>query len=524
MKQKREVIIFAVMFLFLSVTSVFAQVGVSSSSVSRSKPTESQEKNRVGTSSGSVSYTRDAVENNYNQPSYQPNYQPSYQPNYQPANNYFANLLKSNEIHVEEFINYHKHQLPLPKAGQAIAMDVRWGGEQIALTNSQGVLQIGLSTSFTNDRQNLPPVNLSIVIDRSGSMADDAKLEKVKSALITLVNQLKNGDVLSLVTYDTNAQVLWPAQYLTGNRHTLINAISSIQPNGSTNLHAGLMLGYQEAVKYYRKDATNRVVLLTDGIANAGVTSTNQIARESQRFNDRGVDLSTIGVGRDLNEDLLRQLANSGRGLYHFVADAQDVEKIFVKEVSSLVAAVARRVRLHVEYDPALQLNHLYGYQPNHQHDSFSIMLDNLNLGATQVVMMQFGLKRANREITNRRLPVRVTLYYDDIAQKRSISESEQAFIQVTETSNVNALMDEEVKKNFTIACLSQALKDMVAAYELHNRQLASHIANSTINQVYSSYPTMSDKDISYILNIIQDYQEKLGLGNVERNTSYGGR
>ena len=151
-------------------------------------------------------------------------------------------------------------------------------------------------------------------------------------------------------------------------------------------------------------------------------------------------------------------------------------------------------------------------------------MLDNLNLGATQVVMMQFGLKRSNREITNRRLPVRVTLYYDDIAQKRSISESEQAFIQVTETSNVNALMDEEVKKNFTIACLSQALKDMVVAYELHNRQLASHIANSTINQVYSSYPTMSDKDISYILNIVQDYQAKLGLGSFERNTSYGGR
>ena len=518
MKQKREVIIiFAVMFIFFSVTSIFAQVGISSSSVSRSKPTENQEKNRVGTSSGSVSYSKDAVENNYNQPSYQPSYQPA-------NSSYIANLLKSNEIYVEEFINYHKHQLPLPKAGQAIAMDVRWGGEQISMSKPEGVLQIGLSTSFSNDRQHLPPVNLSIVIDRSGSMADDAKLEKVKSALITLVNQLKDGDILSLVTYDTGARVLWPAQYLTGNRHTLINAISSIQPNGSTNLHAGLILGYQEAVKYYRKDATNRVILLTDGIANMGVTSPEQISRESRGFNDRGIDLSTIGVGRDLNEDLLRQLANSGRGLFHFVADAEDVEKIFIKEVSSLVAAVARRVRLHVEYDPALQLTHLYGYKPNYQQNSFSIVLDNLNLGATQVIMMQFGLKPANREITNRRLPVRVTLYYDDIAQKRSISESEQAFIQVTEKYNVNTLADDEVKKNFTIATLAQALKDMVTAYEQHNRQQASHIASSTINQAYNSYPTMSDKDISYILNIVQDYQAKLGLGNVERNTSYGGR
>src|SRR5918911_4917824 len=137
------------------------------------------------------------------------------------------------------------------------------------------------------------------------------------------------------------------------------------------------MLGYQEALKNYRKDATNRVVLLTDGIANQGVTNPAQIAQDSLSFNDRGVDLSTIGVGLDLNKDLLRQLAKSGRGLFHFVADAQDIDKVFLKEVQSLVAPVASEPNLEVEYDHRLELAQVYGYEPERTPGGLKIKLDN---------------------------------------------------------------------------------------------------------------------------------------------------
>ncbi len=112
------------------------------------------------------------------------------------------------------------------------------------------------------------------------------------------------------------------------------------------------MLGYKEALKQFKREGTNRVVLLTDGIANQGVTDPAQIARESLSFNDRGVDLSTIGVGLDLNKDLLRDLAKSGRGLFHFVADAQDIDKVFLKEVQSLVAPVASEPNLEIRVRP----------------------------------------------------------------------------------------------------------------------------------------------------------------------------
>src|SRR5205085_8479956 len=127
--------------------------------------------------------------------------------------------------------------------------------------------------------------------------------------------------------------------------------IREIRPGSSTNIHAGLMLGYREALKNFSKDATNRVILLTDGIANQGVTDPDKIAQDSLGFNDRGVDLSTIGVGLDLNKDLLRELAKSGRGLFHFVADAEDINKVFVKELQSLVSPVATEPNVEIEYD-----------------------------------------------------------------------------------------------------------------------------------------------------------------------------
>src|SRR4029078_7105241 len=118
------------------------------------------------------------------------------------------------------------------------------------------------------------------------------------------------------------AQVLLPATVLgRGARHR--EAIGRIQPASSTNINAGLMLGYEETMRNFGRGYTNRVILLTDGIANQGEQDPRRIAENSASYNRRGIELSTIGVGSDLDNDLLRTLARSGRGLYHFVADGR---------------------------------------------------------------------------------------------------------------------------------------------------------------------------------------------------------
>ena len=423
----------------------------------------------------------------------------------------------SRSVAVEEFVNYHRHQIGRPKAGEAVALDVRWGNDRVSTSDPEAVLQIGFSTALASDRQQLPPINLALVIDKSGSMADADKLSRVKESLLTLVNQLREADTLSIVVFDSEAEVLRPARVL-GDREEVRRLIRQIEPGSSTNIHAGLMLGYREALRHHNREGTNRVVLLTDGIANQGVTDPAQIARDSLSFNDRGVDLSTIGVGLDLNKDLLRQLAKSGRGLFHFVADAQDIDKVFLKEVQSLVAPVASEPNLEVEYGPEMELAQVYGYEPERTERGLKIKLDNMNQGLTQVVMLRFRVR--SRATRSARPSVLVTFSYYDIERKRRVGVSEDTSLTLKEGSAGDMLRDPEVGKNYTIAQLAQAIRDMAAAVEARRYKDAEHLLNAAVARTYQRYPNLEDEDISRTLNIAQKYQEMVRKYNQEQQQS----
>jgi hypothetical protein len=203
---------------------------------------------------------------------------------------------------------------------------------------------------------------------------------------------------------------------------------------------------------------------MTDGIANRGETEPAKIARDSLRFNDQGIDLSTIGVGLDLNKDLLRELAKSGRGLFHFVADAEDIEKVFIKEVQSLVSPVAYEPNVDITYDPALELEQVYGYEPQFRKGGVKIKLDNMNHGLTQVVMLRFRL--ANRGMLSSSLSVNVRLSYYDPEQKEQVVKIQESYLTAKDGPPGDMLKDPEVGKNYSIALLAQAIRDMAAACE----------------------------------------------------------
>lgn len=420
----------------------------------------------------------------------------------------------SREIAVEEIINYHRHQIGRPKAGEAVAMDVRWGNDRVSGAAREAVLQIGFSTALATDRQQLRPLNLSLVIDRSGSMRAADKMSRVKASLLTLVSQLRDTDVLSIIVFDSEAQILMPAHTL-GHREEVRDLIRRIEPGSSTNIHAGLMLGYHEALKYYRKDITNRVILLTDGIANTGVTEPELIARDSLQFNDRGIDLSTIGVGLDLNQDLLRELAKSGRGLFHFVADGEDVQKVFLKELQSLISPVATEPNLEIDYSSDLELVQLYGYEPKLRSGGVSIKLDNMNQGLTEVVLLRFSVSRDTDEV---RLPVKIRLTYNDL-DHRPVVRTQQTSVTLTDGATGDMLLDSEVGKNYSIALLAQAIHDMAVAYETRRYREAETLLTHAIAKTHRRYPHLEDDDINRTLTIAEKYEAVLRNYNRERDS-----
>ncbi|MCH8274928.1 MAG: VWA domain-containing protein [Armatimonadetes bacterium] len=410
---------------------------------------------------------------------------------------YLGVIPSSQEIAVEDFVNYHRHEIGRPRAGEAVGLDVRWSSDP--MSEGSAFLQVGLSTALINDRQDRRSVNLALVIDKSGSMAELNKMTRVKAALLTLVSKLNDTDVLSIVVFDSEAQVLLPATRL-ANKQIVNSAIRSIQPGGYTNIDAGLSLGYQEALKQYRKDATNRVILLTDGIANRGVTDPDQIANGSLTYNDRGIDLSTIGVGQDLNHVLLSTLAKSGRGLFHFVADAQDIEKVFSKEVQSLLSPVAVEPKVEIEFPRGVRIDQVYGYDPKVHGNKIEIKLENMNSGMTEVILVRFSPRGSSR------VPVKVKLTYYDLDQKKQVTKTERT----TVSFKGRALEDSSVAKNATIAVLAQAIRDMAASCEAGRTREAERLISAAISAAYHRYPNMEDPDIKRTLAIAETYQRAL--------------
>lgn len=463
--------------LVCSFLSVSAQESVSSASVSRSRAIASP--NNSSTASRSGKYSNSS----YRTETFTP----------------------PDEVAVEEFVNYHRHRLPLPKAGQSVAMDVRWGNDEISRNQREAVLQIGFTTPSVNERTNLRPLNLALVIDKSGSMADGDKMPRVKQSLMTMLDRLREDDIVSIIVFDSGAEVLFSAQRI-GNGYAIRRVIESIEPGGSTNLHAGLMLGYKEAQRNFEKDATNRVILLTDGIANVGTTDPQRIAAESSEFNGLGVDLSTIGVGLELNNDLLRTLAKTGRGLYHFVADYKDIDKVFATEVQSLLSSVAKNVRLDVEFDPNLQVEQIYGYDPRHSRNGFSMNLENWNNGVTQAVIVRFRAANPNKNFNS----VKVRVSYFDVKKQQKIEEYQEVILNGSNKSRTELLVDEEVMKNYTIAELAVSLDAMSKAFKNGKHLEAERILNQTVAETNNRYPTMEDKDIRFILDIVESYHTDL--------------
>ena len=422
------------------------------------------------------------------------------------------------EVAVEEFVNYHKHRLPQPKYGQAVAMDTRWGNWEVSRSQREAVLQIGFTTAEVNERTDLRPLNLVLVIDKSGSMAEYDKMGRVKESLRTMVSKLRPDDIISIVAFDTGAEVLFPADRL-GDGHAVRRAIDCLEPDGWTNLHGGLMLGYAQAKKHFRAGATNRVILLTDGIANRGVVEPADIAADSLKYNGQGIDLSTIGVGLELNNDLLRTLARSGRGLYHFISDYNDINKVFVNEVQSLISSVAKNVQVTIEYGPGLRLEKIYGYAPRYGNGSVTVTMDDMNNGLTQVILAKFRTDPVKSS-----LPVRVRLSYYDVRRKCPVEEVQELRLVPAESESCELLADVEVKKNYTIAELADSLFSMAGLAKSGQYLQAQNALEASVATAYRRYPNMEDADIRFILDIVEGYRRDLKVYNQQsRKSECGG-
>lgn len=191
------------------------------------------------------------------------------------------------------------------------------------------------------------PLNVAVVLDRSGSMRG-AKLEKAKQAAQLLIERLGHDDIFSLVTYDDEVDVIIPAGKI-DDADRLIKKVDRIRSGGSTALHAGVKAGAAQLREFMRRKGVNRVILLSDGLANIGPDTPDDLARLGRQLREDGLHVSTIGLGDDYNEDLMVALAEASAANYYYVQDAEKLPGIFAEELGNLQSIVARGLKIIIQ-------------------------------------------------------------------------------------------------------------------------------------------------------------------------------
>ena len=235
------------------------------------------------------------------------------------------------------------------------------------------------------------------------------------------------------------------------------------------------------------------MILLTDGIANMGTVDPQAISRASKEFNDKGIDLSTIGVGNDFNRELLRQLSDAGHGLAQFVDDSADLRKVFVDEANSLLTPVARDVRLVIQGVSVRSAPQMFGYKPCLEENQITVPLDNLNAEATQVVLFKFESGTDLDELT-------FCLEFLEGMGGRTRSLERR----VVEANECSAESLGDLKKNYAIATLSQAIKDAAEMNENSDTTRARKRLKKSIKQAKATAPSMNDNDLLRIVAIAE--------------------
>lgn len=205
------------------------------------------------------------------------------------------------------------------------------------------------------------PVNLVLVIDRSGSMSDRGKIEYAREAAKQIIAGLNKEDRLAVVAYSTDVELLFPIQPLS-DKDRAVSVVSALYPTDSTNLSGGLVRGIEQLESVKRDGYVNRVILLSDGLANAGVTDRGELGRIASRASEKGIHITTMGLGVDYDENLMMALAEHGAGNYYFIESPNQLAGIFQKEFGQIAATVAKDPVIRIGLAPGVTLDEVYGY------------------------------------------------------------------------------------------------------------------------------------------------------------------
>ncbi len=306
-------------------------------------------------------------------------------------------------------------------------------------------------------KQSRPPVNLAVVLDRSGSMGG-AKLEKAKEAAIEALRRLDERDIFSLVVYDTQVETLVPAQSA-ANTEWIEGRIRELRAGSSTALFGGVSQGAAELRKNLDRKYVHRLILLSDGLANVGPSSPEDLGRLGAALIKEAITVTTVGVGTDYNEDLMAKLSQASDGNTYFVENSRDLPRIFTAELGDVLSVVAKKVALVIECPEGVRPVSVVGREGRIRGQTVELTLNQLYGGQEKYVLVEVEVPAGKHGTSREIASARVT--YDNpftsaressggavrgsySRERKEVDESANAPVQKAYVININAVAQNE--------------------------------------------------------------------------------
>lgn len=305
-----------------------------------------------------------------------------------------------------------------------------------------------------------PPVNLSIVLDRSGSMSGQ-KIQKAREAAIEALRRLNGRDVFSLVTYDDGVNTVIPAQHVGDRLSWMEERIGSINTGGSTALFAGVNQGASEVRKHLDGEYIHRILLLSDGLANVGPDSPMELGRLGTALLKEGISITTIGVGTDYNEDLMAMMAQNSDGNTYFVESSRDLPRIFQAELGDVLSVVASKVVVEIQFADGVRPLRFIGRDGRIGRNSAEISLNQLYGGQEKYSLIEVELpESAEGEV---RQVAEANCRYQNMISNAPASSQASAAVRFSRkpeevSASVNVVVGKEIARNRIAIAQEQAL------------------------------------------------------------------
>lgn len=361
-------------------------------------------------------------------------------------------------------------------------------------TQEKNYLKISL-TGHEFDSAKRVPINLAIVIDRSGSMSGD-RIVKAKEAAIFAINMLNENDTLSVVAYDNDAKVIIPSTKVK-NKQKLINLIKeNIVAGGGTALFAGLSKGIHQVEKQLSKDNVNRIILLSDGQANIGPTSVQELSELAIIAAKKNISVSTFGIGEDYNELLMSSIASYSDGNHVFVNDSLDLENVFVREFKDVMSTVAQNVKINIYLKDGVKPVRLLGRDGIIKDNQVTVTMNQIYSNQEKYILLE--VEPSQGKAGEEKTIAEIDLAYDNLLDKKTQKEKQSVKLAYTDKQEaVKKALRQDVVTEIEI---QEVNENSVKALELYNkgdRKAAQKILvdnSKRLEAVADMYPVYADR------------------------------